>query len=311
MTDSSTYIQRISALSPKDFENFVYDCMSLIGIKNLVWRTPGSDSGRDIEGEVFVRDVSGFEDRQSWYIECKKHSRSIGWPIIWDKIGHANCLGADVLFVVSNNNPSPNCESLIAEWNSKKNKPTIRIWRGYDFPPFLRANPSLAFSYGLQDDQFAYKSGVGQMASILMSITQSAYSAYLFDQSGLIFLETAAALTELMSHRIADLENHGKFVCGPNAEDPLQYSWLKMKGAPTKWEDVSIRTILTYVHHLTNCEEMCVEFCDDIAFFDILRVRDNIDFDKDNNFREILLWCRAELLAGSEHDKNLAIRQRS
>ena len=311
MAQNSTFVQRISSLSPREFENFVFDCMKVIGIRNLVWRTPGPDTGRDIEGEVYIRDVTGFEDRQSWYIECKNYSRSIGWPIIWEKIGHANCLGADVLFVVTNSNPSPNCETLIAEWNEKKKKPTVRVWRGYDFPPFLRANPSLAISYGLLDSQTIVKTGITQMTTILMSITQSAYSAYLFEQSGLISLETAAALTELISHRICDVEKYGKFVFGPKVENPFQYAWLKDEGCPTKWEDVSIRTILTYVHYLTNCESIHVEFHNESVYFDLTGIRDNIDFDKDSSFKEILLWCKAELIANSEHNRSLAIKQRS
>ena len=56
---------------------------------NAVWRTPGRDSGRDIQGEWFVEDLSGHIGRQVWYIECKRHKSSVSWPKVWEKISFA------------------------------------------------------------------------------------------------------------------------------------------------------------------------------------------------------------------------------
>lgn len=47
-------------MPPTSFENLVYDLASSAGLRNAVWRTPGSDEGRDIEGEITTIDFSGY-----------------------------------------------------------------------------------------------------------------------------------------------------------------------------------------------------------------------------------------------------------
>ena len=205
MNQSSHILDCVSALSARDFENLVFDCMRAMGIRNLVWRTPGADGGRDIEGIVPVRDISGYEETQSWYIECKRYSRSINWPTLWHKLSYADSLNADVLYLVTNSNPSPNCETEINRWNESKKKPSIRVWRGYDFPFFLRSNPSIAAGYGLLHGPIAHDVETVNLTNIILNITQSAHSAYEFGQNGQIALQAAVALTELLSHRLNDL----------------------------------------------------------------------------------------------------------
>ncbi len=81
--DRLTLLEKISQLTPTQFENFVYDCVRASGMTNLVWRTPGSDAGRDIEGQVTISDFVGVEKIEKWYIECKKFKNSIDWPTVW------------------------------------------------------------------------------------------------------------------------------------------------------------------------------------------------------------------------------------
>src|SRR5689334_4421657 len=102
-------LDRIARLSPGQFENLTFDCMKAAGLKNVVWRTPGADGGRDIEGYAFDRDLSGQDVVQKWYVECKLYSSSLDWPTIWNKISYADAQGADFLLVVTNSNPSPTC----------------------------------------------------------------------------------------------------------------------------------------------------------------------------------------------------------
>ena len=99
MTQDNTILTRLAHLSPREFENLVFDCARAIGIRNLIWRTPGPDGGRDIEGQVYTRDISGHEKIETWYVECKRYNKSIDWPTVWKKTSHADVLHADVFFL--------------------------------------------------------------------------------------------------------------------------------------------------------------------------------------------------------------------
>jgi hypothetical protein len=94
-------------LSPYQFENLTYDLLQAAGLKRLVWRTPGSDGGRDIEGLYTAIDFSSYHYTQKWYIECKRYSSSIDWPTVWNKIAYADARKVDFLLLVTNSNPSP------------------------------------------------------------------------------------------------------------------------------------------------------------------------------------------------------------
>ena len=107
-----------SQLPPDQFENMTFDLLHAAGLKNLVWRTPGADGGRDIEGTFSAIDFSRHYQNQSWYIECKRYSNSIDWPTVWSKISYADVKGADFLLLVTNANPSPSCETESLTRNS-------------------------------------------------------------------------------------------------------------------------------------------------------------------------------------------------
>jgi hypothetical protein len=51
MPAPGTLLKSLHDLSPRQFENVVYDLVSAAGLRNAVWRTPGADGGRDIEGD--------------------------------------------------------------------------------------------------------------------------------------------------------------------------------------------------------------------------------------------------------------------
>ena len=40
---------RFAQITPKEFENLCYDLLVKYDFHNLIWRTGGADSGRDIE----------------------------------------------------------------------------------------------------------------------------------------------------------------------------------------------------------------------------------------------------------------------
>ena len=85
-----TLVDKLKALTPGQFENLVYDLVTSAGLRNAVWRTPGSDGGRDIEGEMATTDFSGFHTITKWYVECKRYAASVDWPTVWEKIAYAD-----------------------------------------------------------------------------------------------------------------------------------------------------------------------------------------------------------------------------
>ena len=198
-------IKRVSKLTPTEFENLVFDVIRAMGFRNVVWRTPGSDGGRDIEGYLDSSDPTGFLQIQKWHIECKRYNSAIGWPTIWEKLAHADGLSADVLFVVTNSAPSPKCESRITEWNSQRRRPAIRVWRGYNFPAMLRANLDIAVAHGIMERDLEPNGLGAALALELAKLIQSAHGAIEFGSGSKTAIEAASALAELLEHRLRDL----------------------------------------------------------------------------------------------------------
>lgn len=311
MTQDDTILTRLAHLSPREFENLVFDCARAIGIRNLIWRTPGPDGGRDIEGHVYTRDISGHEKIETWYVECKRYKKSIDWPTVWKKTSHADVLQADVFFLVTNSNPSPTCESRIQAWNTKRRTPAIRIWRGYDFPSFLRSKPSIAASYGLAPELASKQAQLISISDLILRITQSAYSACIFDHNPLTALETAAALSELLHHRLGDIQMYGRFVAGPKASLVPQYNWLQVNGRTHAWEDVSLRSLATLLHYFWQCDTVELRCDERTATFQPCGARTNIDLASDENLSEVLTWCRSEMLSFDKEAQQILLRQRS
>jgi Restriction endonuclease len=77
---NSSIVVGLKRLQPEQFENLTYDILLLSGVQNLRWRTPGTDGGRDLEGDLTTVDFSGETVKQRWYIECKRYAQSINWP---------------------------------------------------------------------------------------------------------------------------------------------------------------------------------------------------------------------------------------
>jgi hypothetical protein len=82
-------LSKLKTLTPQDFENLTYDLLMLAGIRNLVWRTPGSDGGRDLEGLYNRVDFADGVVSEVWYFECKRYQSAIDWPTVFGKIAYA------------------------------------------------------------------------------------------------------------------------------------------------------------------------------------------------------------------------------
>jgi hypothetical protein len=253
-------LDRISSLSPSEFENLTYDCARASGLKNLVWRTPGADGGRDIEGVAYVRDITGFETVQKWYVECKRYSSSVDWPTLYSKIAFADAHSADVLLLSTNSNPSPACESQITTWNEQKKRPAIRVWRGYELTNLVRGFSQIAVAYGLIDEPDRQQAALLPLSFLISKIVQGAYVATVFESDPSGALETASALSELLSQRLADVEQYGRLIRAAGTAQPPNFDWLSVTGNMQDWEDVSIRAALSFIKHQTGSKAIAAEF---------------------------------------------------
>jgi hypothetical protein len=204
-------LERVSALEPTSFENLTLDLLRAAGFRNLVWRTPGADGGRDIEGEQLFTDLSGADTVEKWYIECKRYSTSVDWPTLWKKVSFAENQEADYLLLVTNSQPSPQCETEIRRWNDRRKRPAIRVWRGYDIPGRVRINEDIAVGHGLFKGALITSSLAIGLTSVLSKLSQAAYSSHAFGESPEMPLASAATVAELFHQRVNSLSVHGNF----------------------------------------------------------------------------------------------------
>ncbi|UVK37846.1 restriction endonuclease [Mesorhizobium sp. AR10] len=245
---------KISDLSPSQFENLTFDLLQAAGLKSLVWRTPGADGGRDIEGVFEAADFSNYYHHQRWYIECKLYSYSLDWPTVWKKISYADSRGADFLLIVTNSNPSPACETEISNWNANKNRLIVRAWRGYELDYILSNYPAVAGKYGLIGKSIDAELSLQGVMLEVMKTAQASHVAHQLGQPVSTPLEAGAALAELVSARQDQLRTYGRIVSSKTIAAPPDFDWLRWTGPLENWEEVGIRSLLTMVRYITGSE---------------------------------------------------------
>ena len=239
-------LKTFANLTPSEFENFTFDVLSASGGRRLTWRTPGADGGRDIECEVFTRDFSGFDDRELWYVECKRYASTLDWPLVYGKIAHADANRADFLLIVTNSNPSPACETRIQQWNADRRRPRIRVWRGYELEGIATQFASVAAKYGLRAPPTPLVTEFLDLALEISKISQATYATVAVAGDAEPAVEASSALSELFSSRAKDLAEHGQFLPMPSSY-PLQlYSWVECQAALVGNEIALRAAISTY-----------------------------------------------------------------
>ena len=193
----------------------------------------------------------------------------------------------------------------------QKENQQFEFWRGYDFPSFLRSQPSISASYGLALDLSPKQKQLMFLSDLILKITHSAYSAFVFGHDPLPALETASALSELFHHRLDDFQNYGRFVSGPKAIVSPQYDWLKAEGQTDAWEEVSLRALATFLRYLWQCDTVELYCVEQSATFRAHGSRIEADISSDANISEMLIWCRSELVAVDNSKQQIVCRQRN
>ncbi|MGP4131848.1 restriction endonuclease [Pantoea tagorei] len=232
-------------LSPTKFENLTFDVVTALGLRNPVWRTPGSDLGRDIEGDYFISDLSGLYQKQKWYIECKRYTSSVDWPTIWNKIAYAETHVADVLLFVTSSSLSPQAVDQVRLWNEKNKKPTIRFWGAVDVCAKLNLHPQIAKKYGLKPDTDSNIEFFAPSIDLLLRITNSlSPDIGEVSQARLWLLHS---FSELVSQRMLDA-NTGYGFCFKEHTAIDYFDWIDVsKVNLMPFDKYSTRVLLAYL----------------------------------------------------------------
>ncbi len=211
---------KIKALDPTQFENLVFDMLLEKGMSNLVWRTPGADGGRDIEGTFSVLDISGYVLTQRWYIECKRYKASVDWPTIYGKLAYADNHGADYLLMATSSSYSPNAITETERWNKKGLRPQIRLWPVSQLEIELKSAPNTAYKYGfeknLNSSALPYLTLVKEIAKQLaISESIKVFNDVIVEKEIL----AAKELAWLVYGRVSQKDEHGFFTSSLRHED--------------------------------------------------------------------------------------------
>ena len=286
--------RKISDLTPTEFENLTYDLLQFVGLRNLVWRTPGADGGRDIEGVEVRNDLSGNVSVVRWYVECKQYTNSIDWPTIWKKIAYAESNEASFLLLVTSNNPTPTAETEITKWNLRRDAVQIRVWRGYQLDQHLASYPSVRVKYGLAE---AAASDV-EFLPLLLEITKMAQASYVANDFGsdpVPGLEAAAALAELVSLRMDQVRRHGHPVAEGLVNVAPDYGWLSWQGDVGSWEEAGLRALLASHRYLLAASGSAVSVQDGVALVQLAEPRGRLTPAVRGSLARIAMWANIEV----------------
>ena len=193
-----------------------------------MWRTPGRDGGRDIQGDNFVEDLSGHTRQESWYVECKQYGTTISWPVVWEKIAYAESNSADVLFFITTSTLSPQAIDEVNKWNLCGRRPHIRFWGGQDLHSRLQTHPKIQIKFGLSTDSVRDGAiSIIPLTKLLLSYASTSEAQLAFSQDASDVNGAVHALAELISARLEDIEQTGKLCISKFRAREDTFEWLR------------------------------------------------------------------------------------
>ncbi|TDR82997.1 restriction endonuclease [Paludibacterium purpuratum] len=221
-------IRTLTDLSPSEFENLTLDLLARLGLKNSVWRTPGRDGGRDIQGDEFMDDFSGYTSQKSWYVDCKRYSGTVSWPTVWEKIAFADSNNADVFLLVTTSTLSPQAVDEVNRWNDTRRAPSIRFWNGHDFDHRLSLHTDIQVKYGLSSQPIQDAApAIVELSKILLKYTNSIAAQVEFGRTTEGPLAAIQAISELITARLGEIELTGHISVQRFRAEVDAYEWLK------------------------------------------------------------------------------------
>lgn len=253
-------LDQLVGISPTAFENVTYDLLTSLGLVNLVWRTPGVDGGRDIEGDLQKLDFSSMHTKERWYVECKRYSNSIDWPTVHGKLSYADNHDADFLLFVTTATFSPKCVDEVAKWNRNKKFPQVRCWPGYELEDRLTKFPKILLKYGLTS---AAPIQAPAFLDLTMQIAKATTSALGRDSLSAAVAENkeltySAALSELLLARMQQFDSSNKTFAEPLILPTDAFEWSQFAGAEYPFDRYAFRALLTLLHLVSDNQNIQV-----------------------------------------------------
>jgi len=249
---------------------------------------------------------------QTWYAECKRYAKSIDWATVWGKIAFSQNAKTDYFLLVTNNNPSPQCESEITKWNLGLNRPKIRVWRGYELQALLRSFPQVAAKYGLTSVPGQVEGGLQSLSMQAMKLTQAAHSAAVFGADSIRELEAASLLGELISLRMDELHRHGRILKLGSAQGTIPLDWLVGQGAgPVTLLPFGTAVIASIFRQVLQAGAVQFEDAENTITLTGLDVRMPLSPAATSLLREVGIWCDIEVVKGEPGESTIQIKARN
>lgn len=283
-------LYKIKALSDVDFENLTHDLMICLGVRNIAWRSPGADGGRDIEGVYLREDPTGDVFSESWFIECKKYSSSISWPVIYSKISYAESNRADVLLLVTSAKITPNCQTEISKWNALRRGLRIAYLDAPRLVAKLQDFPLVLAKYGLVNSPAQYPVSFKVIAGVLANLCSVAEAEIEFSNNS-VAADAAFELSRLVAVRISQIETNGGFEAASKRKGASP-AWLS--GCSELTQELSC--FLAYLRYLIRAKEgfsVTPIKGEDYDWSVDLRCG-SVEFIHDPSIEEISLWARVQ-----------------
>ena len=292
----------IKKLSPTEFESLVHDLTICMGIRNVSWRTPGADGGRDIEGVWIASDPTGDVVQESWYIECKRYAVTVDWPTVYSKVAYAVSNDADVLLMVTTASLSPACKTEISKWNASRRRPSIRHIDGTRIESVIRLNSILVAKYRLGKSGPKFSVSFKTIASILSSLCDSA-EAELEIASTSVSADAAFELARLISSRTVELELTDGFSKARIGISGSMPDWVSLPSGLQKRATRASLAFLAYVRYLVRAKNMLVvDDCAETGYFGQIDLsQGSIDLVDDGWLVELALWSQVRYRVTSTH----------
>ncbi len=221
-----------------------------MGLRNVTWRTPGADGGRDIEAEQMEPDFAGVHTSAKWFVECKRYSRSVDWPTIYEKVAYADSLHADYLLMCTSSKFTPAALTQATNWNTGRRFPKIRLWPGHELEKQLRRFPDIESKYGLSVAPNTPGRSIVTLALALSKTIASHHSALVFnEQTPDRMLLAAQSLADLLQQRMEDIKRRARIepILCPLPNDTR---WT-IRGNKFKVDLFALSAFFGYLHALT------------------------------------------------------------
>jgi hypothetical protein len=201
---------KLKNLSPTDFENFIFDLMVLKGLRNVRWRTPGADGGRDVEADEVHTDIANTQVVHKWYIECKRYKSSVDWPTIFSKISYAESHGANYLLMCTSAKFTPVAISEVEKWNLRRGSVQVRLWPGHEIEHQIKPFFDLRAKYGIEPAPTPQGDKLAKLSLAVSKSIETYYGKLTFADVPIDpMIVGAQAVAMLIRQRLEDFEHYG------------------------------------------------------------------------------------------------------